>query len=154
VEGVMAVKTNGAQPQLRTEGLYEEVRVFYARQVRLLDDLEVDDYVATFAEDGVVDHAHRGERVQGRPAMAQAMRAALPRYANVVLRHWFDHLLIEPVDQDTLTVSYYALVTRTDADGNVAFEPTFTINDVLVRRDGALYTQSRTINRDRPAGVS
>jgi hypothetical protein len=130
--------------------LYVEVQQFYARQMRLLEALEIERYAETFTEDGVVEHVARGERAQGRAAMVAGMRAALPRYAGVAVRHWFDKLLLERVDAQTVQVSYYALVTRTSADGSVALEPTFTVDDVLVRRDGQLYARSRVIRRDTP----
>lgn len=127
-----------------------EVQTFYAQQMRLLDALDVEGYAQTFTEDGVTDHAHRGEKVEGRAALIAGASAALPRYKGVAVRHWNDHYLIEEVDENTLNVSYASLVTRTTADGQVSFEPTFSIEDVLVRIDGKLYTKSRTIHRDLP----
>jgi actinorhodin biosynthesis protein ActVIA len=137
-----------------TGDLYAEVQTFYARQMRALDDLKLEEYAATFVEDGVVEHASRGEKAQGRAEMLAGMRAALPRYAGVVPRHWFDKLLITPVDDDTINVSYYTLVTRTDAQGTVTFEPTFIVEDVLVRQNGVLFTKSRVIFRDTPSNRS
>lgn len=134
--------------------LFAEVRTFYAWQMRRVDALDIEGFVATFVEDGQVVHA--GGHVQrGREEMLAGMRAALPRYRDIAVRHWFDHLLIEtdPADEDVLRVSYYSLVTRTDREGNVAFEPTFTVEDELVRRDGRLFTRRRTIHRDTPAGL-
>lgn len=133
-----------------TGDLYAEVQTFYARQMRALDALRIEEFAATFTEDGVVEHATRGERTQGREAMLAGMRANLPRYAGHAVRHWFDKLLIEPLSEDTVSVSYYTLVSRTDAEGRVTFEPTFTVTDVLVRRGGTLYSQSRVIVRDTP----
>jgi actinorhodin biosynthesis protein ActVIA len=127
-----------------------EVQTFYARQMRLLDALDVEGYAQTFTEDGVTDHAHRGEKVEGRAALIAGASAALPRYKGVAVRHWNDHYLIEEVDENTLNVSYASLVTRTTEEGQVSFEPTFSIDDVLVRIDGELYTKSRTIHRDLP----
>lgn len=127
-----------------------EVQTFYAQQMRLLDALDVEGYAQTFTEDGVTDHAHRGEKVEGRAALIAGASAALPRYKGVAVRHWNDHYLIEEVDENTLNVSYASLVTRTTAEGQVSFEPTFSIDDVLVRIDGKLYTKSRTIHRDLP----
>jgi SnoaL-like domain len=133
--------------------LHLEVLTFYARQMRLLDALDIDGYFATFTEDGVTDHAHRGERVEGRAAMVAAARASLPRYAHAAVRHWNDHYLVEPLGRERYAVSYCSLVTRTAADGTVSFEPTFAVEDVLVRVDGALRTASRTIHRDGPAST-
>ena len=131
--------------------VYIEVLTFYARQMRLLDALDVEGYANTFTEDGVTDHAHRGEKIEGRAAMIAGAKHALPRYAGVAVRHWNDHYLVDEVDENTLNVSYCSLVTRTDAEGAVTFEPTFFIEDVLVRVDGGLLTRSRTIHRDGQA---
>lgn len=133
--------------------LHVEVLTFYARQMRLLDALDIEGYVRTFTEDGVTDHAHRGERVEGRAAMRATSLAALPRYAGVAVRHWNDHYLIEGLGGDRYAVSYCSLVTRTTVDGTVGFEPTFMIDDVLVRVDGELMTASRTIHRDLPVSA-
>jgi hypothetical protein len=130
--------------------LHLEVLTFYARQMALLDSLDVEGYVRTFTEDGVTDHAHRGERVEGRAAMLAGARAALPRYAGAAVRHWNDHYLIDELGADRWRVTYCSLVSRTAADGSVTFEPTFAITDVLARVDGELLTESRTIERDRP----
>ncbi|MEU8995908.1 nuclear transport factor 2 family protein [Streptomyces caniferus] len=137
-----------------TGDLYAEVRTFYARQMRRVDALDIEGFAETFTEDGEVLHAN-GEVAKGREAMVAGMRAALPRYRDIAVRHWFDHLLIEPADEpgEELRVSYYSLVTRTDRAGVVTFEPTFTVEDVLVRREGQLLTRSRVIHRDAPAAV-
>jgi hypothetical protein len=132
-----------------TADLYVEIQQFYARQMRALDAFQLEAYVNTFTEDGIVDHAHKNEKVQGRADMLAGIYAALPRYTGLVVRHWFDQMLIDIVDDTTLHVSYASLVTRTDVDGNVVFEPTFLIEDVLVRQGGELYTRSRVIHRDK-----
>lgn len=135
-----------------TGDLLAEVQTFYARQMRQVDALNIEGFADTFTEDGVVVHAG-GARQQGRAEMLAGMRANLPRYQGIAVRHWFGHLLIEPdaADEDTLRVSYYTLVTLTDGEGKVSFQPTFTVDDVLVRRDGELLTKSRVIRQDRPA---
>ena len=130
--------------------LYAEVQQFYANQMRLLDTLKIEDYAATFTPDGWIEHAHRNERATGRAEMIAGMYAALPRYKGVVVRHWFDHLVVEPASDGSLKVSYYTLVTRVNKEGQVVFEPTFTIDDVLVRVDGVLHTASRYIVKDTP----
>lgn len=146
--------TTTEEPAVRIDPtLHLEVLTFYARQMALLDALDVEGYVQTFTEDGVTDHAHRGERVEGRAAMLAGARAALPRYADAAVRHWNDHYLIDVEGPDRLRVAYCSLVSRTSAAGVVSFEPTFSITDVLVRVDGELLTASRTIHRDRPVAV-
>lgn len=133
---------------------YIEVKTFYALQMRLLDALDIEGYAATFTVDGITDHAHRGEKVVGRAQLIAGANAALPRYANGAVRHWNDHYLMEEVDENTINVSYCSLVTRTDKAGTVTFEPTFFIEDVLVRVDGGLQAKSRTIHRDEPSPVA
>ncbi|ORT56595.1 nuclear transport factor 2 family protein [Streptomyces sp. CB03238] len=134
-----------------TGDVYAEVQTFYAQQMRRVDALDIEGFADTFTDDGEVVHAG-GRRQHGRAEMIAGMRAALPRYRDIAVRHWFDHLLIDtdPADADTLRVSYYTLVTQTDRDGNVTFQPTFTVDDVLVRVDGRLLTRSRVIHQDTP----
>ncbi|MEU4261435.1 nuclear transport factor 2 family protein [Streptomyces argenteolus] len=141
----------GTLRQQVTGDLYAEVQTFYAQQMRRVDALDIEGFADTFTDDGEVVHAG-GQRQSGREEMIAGMRANLPRYRDIAVRHWFGHLIIEPdaADEDTLRVSYYTLVTQTDREGKVAFQPTFTVDDVLVRRDGRLLTLSRVIHRDTP----
>ncbi|MEU6658632.1 nuclear transport factor 2 family protein [Streptomyces sp. NPDC046821] len=142
----------GTLRQQVTGDLYAEVQTFYAQQMRRVDALDIEGFADTFTEDGEVVHAG-GQRQSGREEMLAGMRANLPRYKDIAVRHWFGHLLIEadPQDEDTVRVSYYTLVTQTSREGKVSFQPTFTVDDVLVRRDGRLFTRSRVIHRDSPA---
>ncbi|MGK5627346.1 nuclear transport factor 2 family protein [Streptomyces sp. URMC 123] len=151
--GSQSGKQAGSQAGSQVTGdLHAEVSTFYARQMRRVDALDIEGFADTFTEDGEVVHS-TGETQRGRAAMVAGMRANLPRYRDVAVRHWFGHLLIEPdaADPDTVRVSYYTLVTLTDRAGAVSFQPTFTVDDVLVRRDGRLLTASRVIHRDTPA---
>ncbi|MFD9443920.1 nuclear transport factor 2 family protein [Streptomyces sp. NPDC060006] len=131
--------------------LYAEVQTYYAWQMRRVDNLDIEGFAATFTEDGEVVHAG-GQHQSGREEMIAGMRASLPRYRDIAVRHWFGHPYIETdaQDPDTLRVSYYTLVSLTDREGKVSFQPTFTVEDVLVRRDGRLLTRSRVIHRDTP----
>lgn len=139
-------KTNS----LSKADLHEEIRDFYARQMRAVDNLQIEEYIQTFAEDGWIDHSHRGDKQVGHEVMRAKLNEALPRYKGVVPRHWFDHLVIDPNPDGTIGVTYISLVTLTQPDGKIVFEPTFTIEDVLVWVDGKLKTQSRYIIKDEP----
>jgi hypothetical protein len=99
------VATQTAERQKVTAEEHVEILGFYARQCRLMDALKIEEFADTFTEDGVIDHAHRGERLAGRDAMVAAMRAALPRYRSVVPRHWFDHYLVEKTADGDLVVT-------------------------------------------------
>ena len=133
--------------------LYVEVLRFYAVQMALLDTLDLDGYADTFTEDGVTHHVHRGQKLEGRGALLEHARAALPRYREVVVRHWNDNYRMERAEDGSLTVAYGSLVTLTDKEGQVRFESTYAVTDVLVRVDGRLRTRSRTLLRDRPAAA-
>ncbi|MDK1473753.1 nuclear transport factor 2 family protein [Streptomyces sp. 549] len=95
-----------------------------------------------------------GVRTEGRDAMVAGMRKALSRYRGIAVRHWFDHLLIEPGPEGAPAVSSCSLVSRTDREGDVTFEPTFVVEDTLVRVDGRLLTRERIIHRDTPGDDS
>lgn len=133
--------------------LYVEVLRFYAGQMALLDSLDLEGYADTFTEDGVTHHVHRGQKLEGRGALLEHARAALPRYREVVVRHWNDNYRMEQAEDGSVTVAYGSLVTLTDKEGQVRFESTYAVTDVLVRVDGRLRTRSRTLLRDRPAAA-
>ncbi|MFD4574806.1 nuclear transport factor 2 family protein [Streptomyces sp. NPDC058417] len=133
-----------------TADLYIEVKNFYARQMRVLDDLDIEQFTATFTEDGSVAHPHRGEKVEGRDAMRVKMKSMLPMYEGLVTRHWFDHFLIETAEDDGLRVTYYSLVTQTDTEDSVRFFSSSSVEDRMVRVDGELRIRERTIHRDNP----
>lgn len=107
----------GTLRQQVTGDLYAEVQTFYAQQMRRVDALDIEGFADTFTDDGEVVHAG-GQRQSGREEMIAGMRANLPRYRDIAVRHWFGHLIIEPdtADEDTLRVSYYTLVTQTDRE--------------------------------------
>jgi actinorhodin biosynthesis protein ActVIA len=130
--------------------LYVQVLRFYAGQMALLDALDLDAYADTFTEDGVTHHVHRGQKLEGRAALLEHARAALPRYREVVVRHWNDNYRMDLAEDGSVTVAYGSLVTLTDGEGQVRFESTYAVTDVLVRVDGRLRARSRTILRDRP----
>ncbi|GGW52308.1 nuclear transport factor 2 family protein [Streptomyces galilaeus] len=137
-----------------TADLYVEVKNFYARQMRVLDDLDIEQFTATFTEDGSVAHPHRGEKVEGREAMRAKMTSMLPMYEGLVTRHWFDHFLIEPAraaGDDGLRVTYYSLVTQTDTEDEMRFFSSSSVEDRMVRDEkGELRIRERVIHRDNP----
>ncbi|MFB9902346.1 nuclear transport factor 2 family protein [Allokutzneria oryzae] len=130
--------------------LYVEVKNFYARQMRILDELDVDRFTETFTEDGSVEHPHRTEKVSGRTAMRAKMHSMLPQYQGLVTRHWFDHFLIEDAGEGVLRVTYYSLVTQTNTQDEVKFFSSSSVEDLMVRENGELKIRARVILRDKP----
>ncbi|MGY1452336.1 nuclear transport factor 2 family protein [Streptomyces sp. SS8] len=146
----MSQKLRTARPPRVSADLRAEVQDFYAYQMPLLEDRRIEEFAGTFTEDGVYAHAKDGWELVGRQSLVSEMRAAVPHYGTSVFRHWFDKMVIEAVGDDTLRVVFRALVSVTDEEGRVSFEPSSTIEDVLVRRGGELYTRSRTVRHDIP----
>lgn len=130
--------------------VYVEVLRFYAHQMSLLDSQDVEGYIDTFTENGVTHHVHHGTSLEGRTAMLEHARHALPRYRGLVARHWNDHYQMSEAEDGSLTVSYSSLVTLTEEGGRVRFESTYAVTDILERADGRFQARSRTIIRDQP----
>ncbi|MFJ8253313.1 nuclear transport factor 2 family protein [Streptomyces sp. NPDC094466] len=148
--------------------LYVEVQQFYAEQMPLLEERRLEEFLETFTEDCVLEHIPFGWRFDGREDLLKEMSARrgdasaprveetsarrardenVPYYNGLVYRYWFDRLRVVP-DGDTLRTRYQAMVSMTDSDGKVSFEPTTVVEDELVRRDGRLLTRSRTVTHD------
>ncbi len=149
--------------------LYVEVQQFYARQMPLLEARKLDEFMETFTDDCVLEHLPFGWRFDGKAHLLAEMKQrrgdaekplaeetsarrareeGIAYYDGIVYRYWFDRMLIDPVDDDTLKVRYQAIVSLTAPDGKVSFEPTTVVDDVLVRHDGQLYTKSRVVTHD------
>lgn len=129
--------------------VYPEVLNFYAVQMRALDSRNIEGYVSTFTEDGVMDHPD-GASDRGHDEIVARLRERAPAFAGQAVCHWFDKLIIETVSDDRISSSYYAIVTRTTADGTTALSAPFLVRDVLSRSNGVLLTQRRTIAPIRP----
>jgi actinorhodin biosynthesis protein ActVIA len=132
-----------------TGELYSEIQALYARQAWQLDSADADAFVATFTEDASFAHVSSGEVLEGREAIATALGRTAQARQGAVYRHWFSQLRIEPTaDPDTVHAWYYAIVSVTDAEAAVSWDPSCVVEDVLVRRDGAWLTSTRVVRRD------
>ncbi|MFP3991491.1 nuclear transport factor 2 family protein [Streptomyces sp. E11-3] len=127
--------------------LYCEVVQFYARQMSLMEEGRVAEYAATFTEDGVFEHS-LGWRLEGRQQIIDGTLGGLEHYAGKAMRHWFNRYVVEQEPDGTVRTSCLAMVSVVDQDGQVTFEPTCTVSDVLVRENGALLTRSRFLQHD------
>ena len=145
----MSLPQHTAPPRISAD-LYVEIQGFYAHQMPLLEDRKVEEFARTFTEDGVYAHAKDGWELVGRQSLISEIRAALPHYGVKVFRHWFDKMVIRAVDEATYQVTFRSLVSITDESGHVTFEPSATIEDVLVRRGDRLLTRSRVVRHDIP----
>jgi actinorhodin biosynthesis protein ActVIA len=149
--------------------LYVEVQQFYARQMPLLEERRLEEFLETMTEDGSIEHRPNGWKLEGRAQLLTEMQARrgdpdrplaeetsarnareenIPYYDGLVYRYWFDRMRITTGGEDTLHVRYQAIVSMTDRRGKVSFEPTTVVEDVLVRRAGQLLTRSRVVTHD------
>jgi actinorhodin biosynthesis protein ActVIA len=149
--------------------LYVEVQQFYARQMPLLEERRLEEFIETFTDDCTLEHVPFGWRFDGKEQLLREMSARrgdaskplseeisarearerdVAYYDGLVYRYWFDRLLVEPGDDGSLNVRFQAIVSLTDGSGKVSWEPTTVVQDVLVRRDGELFTRARVVTHD------
>ncbi|MFI5807683.1 nuclear transport factor 2 family protein [Streptomyces sp. NPDC051561] len=154
-----------------TPELWIEVQQFYARQMPLLEGRRLEEFLETLTDDCTLEHFPFGWRFEGKVQLLAEMKARrgdasaprteevsarvarernIPYYNGLVYRYWFDRMLIEPQPDGTLQVRFQAIVSMTDGQGKVSWEPTTVVDDVLVRDagDGELRTRDRVITHD------
>ncbi|MGW1354272.1 nuclear transport factor 2 family protein [Streptomyces sp. NPDC002409] len=146
--------TYATEPRLGTDrtALYVEVQQFYARQVRLLDDLRAEEFAATFTADGVFAPSPGIPPARGREAIAAELRAAhVRRFGTepVRRRHWYNMLSVDPGPDDSLITHYYTLVMVSRPwDPVPVVSPSSVVEDVLVYEGGELHTRERRVTPD------
>lgn len=123
--------------------VYSSVQQFYARQIQLLGDGDVERWSQTFTEDALFEQATvpgrefargaAGER-RGRNQIAAAARGAVAqrREEGKVRRYWLGMLTVTPADGSSVRTDYYAALVQTDRDG-AGLHLSTTGSDVLVR---------------------
>lgn len=131
--------------------VYTEIQQFYARQVHLLDDVQSEEFAATFTPDGIFRHRPDAGESRGRDAIAGTVSSFNERFADdpTQRRHWFNMLAVDPRDDGSISTTFYALVVSTKPGGQPVIAPSCVAHDVLVRdEDGELRTQSRIVDHD------
>jgi 3-phenylpropionate/cinnamic acid dioxygenase small subunit len=135
---------------------YQEIQLFYARQMRALDEGEISAWAGTFEPDGVFDANGLPEPVRGRELIESSARKAWEKQEadGIQRRHWIGMLDVERRADGTLLARHYALVLTTRRGGDAAMPTSMscTCDDVLVRDGDRLLVRLRTVRRDdRPA---
>jgi hypothetical protein len=148
--------------------LYTEVQAFYARQVRLLGEGDLDRWARTFTEDAVFAQEAERDRVfagnapperRGRAAIVAAARGAVAARSQsaTVRRYLIGMLTVDPGspgdDGDgSIRTRYCALLLQTGAGAAPEVYLSTTGRDVLVRQGGALRVRHRINSHDNAAG--
>src|ERR1700742_441498 len=93
----MALVDDRTDTQVTTR-LYMDIQHFYGRQMRHLDSGHVEEWAATFTENGVFAANAHPEPQRGRAAIEEGARnaAAQLRADGVQRRHWLGMLEVEP----------------------------------------------------------
>jgi len=130
--------------------LYCEIQNFYGRQMRLLDSAAVEDWAATFTEDGVFAANGHPQPHQGRDAIERGARQAASALAaqGVQRRHWLGMLDMAQNADGTVSARTYALIIETPQGGQSHVQLSCTCDDLLVREAGRLLVRHRQVQRD------
>lgn len=150
---------SGPRPPYADGALYTEVERFYARQVQLLGEGDLERWALTFTEDAVFEQEAQAGRVwtgnapsqrRGRAAIVAAARGAVAarREAAKVRRYLIGMLDVGPGADGTLRTTYLAVLLQTPRGGPPEVYLSTTGRDVLVRQDGALRVRHRINSHD------
>jgi actinorhodin biosynthesis protein ActVIA len=137
--------------------LYTEVLQFYAEQMQALDSRDFAFYADTFTEDGEFTHSPSLPAARGpldiRRTLEDFHRAKFGDQP-VQRRHWFNHVVLETLDDGAIESTCYALVITTRPGNPPEITPSCVVHDVLVRRGGALRMRSRRVDHDGDLAAS
>lgn len=113
--------------------LYTRVQQFYARQMQALDGGDFEYYAGTFAPDGIFQHSPGAEPAQGRAGIVETLVEFHKRFENdpVQRRHWFNHVVLDPLEDGRVRSTVYALVVTTRPGGQPLIAPSCVVHDVL-----------------------
>lgn len=130
--------------------LHDSVQRFYAEQMHLLDAGATDEWAATFTDSGVFDGNGLAEPVRGRTAIAVSAGASRRKLdeSGVVHRHWLGMVRVQPVGDDTVLASSYALVIATERGGESRIHRSTVCEDVLVRDGDGWLVRERYVTTD------
>jgi actinorhodin biosynthesis protein ActVIA len=130
--------------------LYVEVQMFYAHQMPLLEDRRPQEYAATFTADAVIEHASGLFKLAGRREIAGGIGMSVETYGGKAFRHWCDHLRVREAGEE-IHARQTVIVSVTGESGLVTWEPSCTLDDVLIRQDGKLLVRQRFLRHDSAA---
>ncbi|WP_116199126.1 nuclear transport factor 2 family protein [Amycolatopsis circi] len=127
------------------------VQHFYARQMFLLDENRVAEWLDTFADDGVFRSTGLPEPLGGRAAIEKLTRAGVEerRCRGAVHRHLLTGLHADGRPDGSLVARSYVLVVETLPEETSRVWASTVCQDVLFRRGGGWLVRSRQVSLDR-----
>lgn len=131
--------------------VHTRVQQFYARQMQLLDGGDFEHYAATFTPDGVFQHSPTADPAHGRAGIVEALVEFHKRFDGdpVQRRHWFNHVVLDPMEDGRLRSTVYALVVTTRPGGQPVIAPSCVVHDVLVVEEAAIHLAERRVTFDQ-----
>jgi hypothetical protein len=146
----MSVQETPLRGQQSSVELYQQVQQFYARQMQLLDNGEVDAWMHTFTEDGVFAANAQLEPTVGREAIGAAARKATDHFAaqGIQRRHWLGMVSVTGQEGTTVTARSYVLLIETPRGGQAAILCSATCEDVLELGPDGPAVRRRDVSRD------
>ncbi|MBD0741854.1 nuclear transport factor 2 family protein [Streptomyces sp. CBMA152] len=150
-------------PQTVDGPLFDEIQRFYATQVRLLGEGDVDRWALTFTEDALFEQEAPADKVfagnappvrRGRAAIAAAARGAVGerRADGRVRRYLIGMLTVQHIGDGAVRTRYNALLVQTPRGGRAELHLSTTGRDELVRRDDGWLVRHRVNSHDSVAG--
>jgi bifunctional aromatase (cyclase/dehydratase) len=129
---------------------YHQVQQFYARQMRLLDSGEAEQWADTFTEDGVFHQNVDPAPLEGRPAIAVAARRRIEtiKSDDLTRRHWLGMLETDEQPDGTVRTRYYAMAMATPQGGRLEVYVSTVSEDVLVRTQDGWLVKHRYVVHD------
>lgn len=131
-------------------GLYQEVQGFYARQMQLMDDGNVDEWVRTFTEDATIANNANPAPASGRELITKVARKLVADVVRrgVTHRHWTGMLVLEERGPDEVVARMYAMVAEIPEGGEAKLWRSTFCRDTLVRRDARWQVAHRQVTHD------
>ena len=131
-------------------GTLVQIHQLYGLQSHLIDDGSARAWAETFTPDGEFCSPTYPAPVTGHDdleAFAERFRAGA-HAAGEVHRHVVTNVAVEPAGDDTLRVRAYLQIVATARGGESRLVRVTTLDDLVVRHDGAWRIARRSVTRD------
>ncbi len=138
-----------AHPRVGME-LYHQVQAFYAKQMQLMDDGDVEPWAETFTADATIANNANPAPATGRELILKVARklAADVVSRGVQHRHWTGMLVVTEDSADQVRTQLYAMVAEIPAGGEARLWRSTFCRDTLVRGANGWQVAQRVVTHD------
>jgi SnoaL-like domain len=130
--------------------LYHQIQQFYAHQMQLLDEGLVEEWAASFTEDGVFAANAHPEPTRGRTAIRQAAQQTVQDLSakGLIRRHWLGMVVLGPREDGSVFARSYAQVLETPRGGATVLRMSTVCEDLLCHDGEQWLVRNRQVWRD------